>query len=97
MKSNQSSLKIISIHVNLIEKLQKKHQSFLAELQTIEKEIRDVSHKLSNNIESSQLNFSTIIHNLLKGKSKIGNFKFEYELDPSIHWRDVNELIKVIY
>lgn len=77
------------------EKLQKKHQSFLAELQTIEKEIRDVSHKLSNNIESSQLNFSTIIHNLLKSKSKIGNFKFEYELDPSIHWRDVNELIKV--
>ncbi len=76
-------------------KLQKQHQSFLDELQTIEKEIRDVSHKLSDNIDSSQLNFTTIIHNLIKSKSKIGNFNFEINFDKSIHWRDVNGYIKV--
>ena len=76
-------------------KLQKQHQSFLDELQTIEKEIRDVSHKLSDNIDSSQLNFTTIIHNLIKSKSKIGNFNFEINIDKSIHWRDVNGYIKV--
>ena len=35
------------------EKLQQQHQDFLNELQDIEKEIRDVSHKLNENFNSS--------------------------------------------
>lgn len=73
----------------------KQHQLYLDELQTIEKEIRNVSHELNNNIDSSQINFSKIITDVLKVKSKLGGFKFELKLEESIDWQQINQIIKV--
>lgn len=77
------------------EKTKNDHVSFLNELQTIEKEIRDVCHKLSDNTTSSQINFSSIIHNIIESKSKLGDFTFKLDFDPAIDWQHINQITKV--
>ncbi len=77
------------------EETQKQHESFLEELQEIEKEIRDVSHKLSNNFSADQINFSTLIKQLLKTNSATGNFKHQISFDEDIAWKNINQLIKI--
>ncbi|MDC1162152.1 tetratricopeptide repeat protein [Tenacibaculum sp.] len=71
-----------------------KHQSLLNELQEIEKEIRDVSHKLSDNFDSSNINFTAIIEQLLKDKSIVGNFEYHCNFDNTIPWKTINEVTK---
>ncbi len=77
------------------EEVKKQHQSFLDELQDIEKEIREVSHKLSDNFNSSDVNFTTIINQLLETKSKVGDFQFQLNIDQNISWKTTDEIIKV--
>lgn len=77
------------------EDTQEQHQSFLEELQDIEKEIRDVSHKLNDNFNSSEINFTTIIGQLIKDKSALGGFTSALQIDKNIAWDHINELVKV--
>lgn len=77
------------------EEIQKQHESFLEELQEIEKEIRDVSHKLSNNFSADKINFSTLIKQLLKTNSATGSFKYEVSFDKDIAWKNISQLIKI--
>ncbi|MDB9954580.1 ATP-binding protein [Flavobacteriaceae bacterium] len=72
----------------------KQHQIYIDELQTIEREIRNVSHELSDNIDSSQINFLTIIHDVLKNKSKLGHFQYELDFDEAIDWQKINQIVK---
>ncbi|WP_428742800.1 tetratricopeptide repeat-containing sensor histidine kinase [Tenacibaculum sp.] len=76
------------------EKVLEKHQALLNELQDIEKEIRDVSHKLSDNFDGSNINFISIIAQLLKDKSEIGNFKYQFSSDENISWKSMDEITK---
>lgn len=73
---------------------QEKHQAFLDELQEIEKEIRDVSHRLSDNFDSTNINFTTILAQLLKDRSAIGNFAYQFNFDKTIPWNEINEVTK---
>jgi signal transduction histidine kinase len=73
----------------------KQHQVFLNELQIIEKEIRDVSHKLNDNFDSTQIHFSNIIQQMLKKQCKVAGFTYNLELDEQIDWAEINEVIKV--
>jgi len=73
---------------------QEKHQTFLDELQVIEKEIREVSHKLSDNFDDASVDFSSIIEQLLEDKSKLGNFKYQFNQDKTIAWKTINEVTK---
>jgi len=73
----------------------KQHHFFLNELQDIEKEIREVSHKLNNNFNISEINFVTIINQFLENKSKIGNFTYQFNNSEDIAWRRIDEKIKV--
>ncbi len=75
--------------------IKEKHQVFLEELQTIEKEIREVSHKLSANFDSTQVNFTAIIRQLIESKCGIGNFRYELDFDEHINWQNVDGKIKV--
>ncbi len=77
------------------EETQKQHQAFLDELQEIEKEIREVSHKLNTNFEDPDVNFTTIINQLLESKSQIGDFRFHLDIDQNISWKSTDEIIKV--
>ena len=83
------------LDINADEETQKQHESFLDELQEIEKEIREVSHKLNDNFEDLDVNFTTIINQLLESKSKIGDFKFHLNIDQNISWKSTDEIIKV--
>jgi len=74
---------------------QKQHETFLEELQEIEKEIRDVSHKLNNNFSADQINFSTLIEQLLKTNSVTGSFKYDVSFESNISWKDISQLIKI--
>lgn len=72
----------------------KKYNLFLEELQTIEKEIREVSHRLNTNLDSSSINFNIILNQLIKNKSKIGDFTYNINVEGSILWKNINEIIK---
>lgn len=77
------------------ESIKEQHQLFLDELQTIEKDIREVSHRLSDNFDSTQISFTAFIYKLIENKSKIGNFKYALDFDECINWQNINEKIKV--
>lgn len=83
------------LDINADEETQQQHQAFLNELQEIEKEIREVSHKLNDNFEDSDVNFTTIINQLLESKSQIGDFRFHLDIDQNISWKSTDEIIKV--
>lgn len=72
-----------------------KFKSHLDKLQSIEKEIREVSHVLGKNDINQKLDFKNLIEDLFEEKSKIGNFKFNFiELKP-IDWSFISDEIKV--
>ena len=73
----------------------RQYRTLLDKLQTIEKEIREVSHKLSDNMDSSQINFSEVICNIIENRSTIGGFKYNLYFDTSIDWGIINQVIKV--
>ena len=76
------------------EDVKKQYDSFLNELQTIEKEIRDVSHKLNDNFDSINTNFTTILKELIEKNSKIGGFKYRLNYSEITDWYKINEVIK---
>ena len=83
------------LDIDADEETKKQHESFLEELQDIEKEIREVSHKLNTNFDSADVNFTNIINQLLESKSQIGDFQFQLNIDSNISWKSTDEIIKV--
>ena len=83
------------LDLNADEQTQEQHEAFLEELQDIEKEIREVSHKLNDNFASPDVNFTTIVTQLLESKSEIGEFQFHLNIDENISWKSTDEIIKV--
>ncbi|RXJ49799.1 tetratricopeptide repeat-containing sensor histidine kinase [Gelidibacter gilvus] len=73
----------------------KQHEVFLDELQLIEKEIREVSHRLNINFNSYEIDFSSILKQLLENKSRLGNFTYQLDIDENIGWSEIDEIIKV--
>lgn len=73
----------------------KQHEVFLDELQHIEMEIREVSHKLNISFNSSEIDFSCILKQLLENKSRLGKFTYQLDIDETIGWGEIDEIIKV--
>jgi len=72
-----------------------KHQSYIEELQGIEKEIRVISHELKNEILSSKFSYIKIIESLVQEQSKLVGYNYNLESDDNIHWEDIDERIKM--
>jgi signal transduction histidine kinase len=68
---------------------------FLKELQSVEKDIRDLSHALKNDDLSSKKDFPKLLLKLLEDQSRIGNFTYKMEQEGSIAWNLVDEKIKI--
>jgi signal transduction histidine kinase len=85
------------LNINGDENTIKKHQQYIDELQSIEKEIRSISHALKNEILSSTENYTKIIYDLIEQKSKLGNFKFNFKCERTIDWESMNDEIKINY
>ncbi len=63
------------------------HAVYLEQLQEVEKEIRNVSHELGANIPEIS-NFNLTLNDLIKLKSKQGNFKYELNFLSKINWNE---------
>ena len=74
---------------------QEQYTNFLNELQEVEKDIRDVSHKLNANFNKNNINFIFVIEALLKEKSNIANFTYSLADDTNIEWQIFDDFIKV--
>ncbi|WP_299553158.1 sensor histidine kinase [Seonamhaeicola sp.] len=71
-------------------------KSYLEELQTIEKEIRDVSHALKNNILRSDDSFVSVIEQYVSTQGKIHGFNHDIHADTTIPWDSIDDKLKVI-
>lgn len=76
-------------------KVKNKYNSLIRELQGVEKEIRNLSHELSQDDGSSLINFESLLIQLIKNKQKISNIDFQLNSDSEIIWKDIDDLIKV--
>lgn len=82
-------------YLNLEEGKTEKYKKLVDDLQLIEKDLRDVSHQLNENIETSKADFKSLINNLIKEKSELGRFKYSIEEEYEFQWEDVSETIKL--
>ncbi|CAL2061764.1 tetratricopeptide repeat protein [Tenacibaculum sp. 190524A05c] len=71
-----------------------KYGQLLDELQDIEKEIREVSHKLSYTPSSSSENFNAVINELIKEKSTIADLNYKVDIAKEINWDIIQKDIK---
>ena len=74
---------------------QLKYESLLNELQHIEQEIRDVSHKLHYNFSSVEVYFIKNIDLQLQEKSLLGNFSYKLQIDKKLSWENIASDIKL--
>ncbi len=70
-----------------------KYHKLLNQLQEIEREIRDVSHKLSYTTNSTSENYSEMITKIVREKSTIGNFSYDINTS-EVSWSNFNEEVK---
>ena len=68
---------------------------YINELQSIEEEVRNISHELGESQFNSQTSYMTMVANLLATQSKITNFNFLVEDDDTIAWRSIPGHIKI--
>ncbi len=73
----------------------KQHEQLQQELQSIEKEVRDVSHELKADSLSSKTSFETILENYVKQQSLIGNYKYNIKKEEKLLFETISNTIKV--
>lgn len=73
---------------------EEKYGQLLDELQDIEKEIREVSHKLSYTPSSSSENFNAVINELIKEKTTIAELNYKIDIAKEINWDVIQKDIK---
>ena len=71
-----------------------KHREYLQELQQIEKEIRDISHDLRNELYLSQTQYIQNLRKLVKRWETQGNFKVVLEITEEGIWEQINSYLK---
>jgi len=74
---------------------QNKFNQYIDEFQSIEEEIRQVSHDLKNEILSSNMDYILLLENLIKDKSEISGFDYNIIKNGSSLWNEAKETIKV--
>jgi signal transduction histidine kinase len=73
---------------------EEKYGQLLDELQDIEKEIREVSHKLSYTPSSSSENFNAVINELIEEKTSIADLNYKIDIAKEINWDIIQKEIK---
>lgn len=68
---------------------------YVEELQNIEKEIRNISHNLVNDINESSDSFNSLIFDLIEGKNELSNIQFAYHMDASIDFEELSNQKKI--
>ncbi|MEC3906218.1 ATP-binding protein [Tamlana sp. 2201CG12-4] len=73
----------------------KQYKVYIEELQTIEKEVREVSHALKKETALSRTNFEALIEQYLESQSVIANFKYRIKKDSTVNFETLNEGVRV--
>jgi signal transduction histidine kinase/tetratricopeptide (TPR) repeat protein len=68
---------------------------YIKDLQEVEKEIRAMSHNLSEDVFSDQVNFNKVIHNLFQETGSFSNVHFSIYMDELIDWTRVSTINKI--
>lgn len=68
---------------------------FIKDLQLVEKEIRAISHNLSEDLFSDQVSFTKMIVNLFEKIEGHTNLKFKIHIDELIDWKVISTSIKI--
>ena len=66
----------------------------IAEIQSLEKEIKNIAYELENNIFSDNINFETTIKNLFSAIENHSDVDFKIEIDTKINWDNIDTMIK---
>lgn len=67
----------------------------IVDIQNIEKEIRNISHNLVQDIFKNQNNFQILIEDLFKENAKHSKSNIKFQIDPSIVWENIDNNIKM--
>lgn len=73
----------------------KKCLAYIADIQNIEKEIRNISHNLVQDIFKKNNNFQILIQNLFEEQAKHSKYVFIYKIDNDIQWESIDNNIKI--
>ncbi|HLA55411.1 MAG TPA: tetratricopeptide repeat protein [Flavobacterium sp.] len=68
---------------------------FINDIQSIEKEIRQVAHDLNNDIFSGNNSFNSILETLFNQQKSISTANIFIETDKSINWETTSSIIKI--
>ncbi len=72
-----------------------KQDVLISELQEVEKEIRDISHELKNELLSSKQNFNTLVEEFVKKQSSFSGYKYAITSDKAINWNIIDGDVKI--
>jgi signal transduction histidine kinase len=67
----------------------------LDEIQSVEKEIRNIAHDLNTNLFSDNIGFVSIVEQLFAQIESHSNINFELLADDSVNWEVINNTIKI--
>jgi len=73
----------------------KKYQDYINHMQAVEKEIREVTHNLKDDILASKTNFETIIDYYVKELSELHALEYRLQSDENIPWDTIDDGLKV--
>lgn len=73
----------------------KERENNIKMLQSIEKEIRGVSHNLNSITFNDEESFKSLIKSLLEGQSKIINFNYKLIIKEDIDWKKISNKVKI--
>lgn len=77
------------------EETQNKFNQYIDEFQSIEKEIRQVSHDLKGEILSSNADFITLIDALVQNKRTTESFNIDIISNESFLWNEIDDVTKI--
>ena len=72
-----------------------KYGFYINEIQSVEKEIRDLSHELKNTQLDADKDFITILKDYIAHQSNPHTFQYNINQNGTIFWEDINDYIKV--
>ena len=72
-----------------------KYKAYMGQIQTLEKDIRILSHDLRQDGLSSKGSFNEIIHTFITKQCELHNFKSTFTTENSINWSTIAEKTKV--
>jgi len=72
-----------------------KREKYLLDLKILEKEIRDISHKLSEETAEFENSFFTILQELFVKQEQINSVKIEYAEKGEFKWLEIDSNIKI--